>query len=327
MTDRSRAPIHPELVLRPEDERYLSAVYDDRTPLPSSAAALTPSNPRLQDLRRRYHGLDLPPLRASRWNPDAIDGFLDHRYFRGDTLITWHYRELVRATRMKYFVYATYVREHDENGLLTRLHEDGAFGCWTFRYPGHPVYSRDLLESVNEIGFLERNLTLSARAQFSVLDIGAGYGRLAHRMTTAYDNIADYCCIDAVPDATFLCDYYLRHRGCTPVARSVPLDEIADATAKGTFDLAINIHSFPECTHDAVSWWIDRVDELDVPALLVVPNEPGRLLTLETDGSRRDFMPLLGAAGYRLEHVEPIVLDPAVRELVGVHDEFFLFAR
>ena len=149
--------------------------------------------------------------------------------------------------------------------LLDRLDEDGAFGCWTFRYPGHPLYSRDLLESVNEINFLERELSLSARASLSVLDIGAGYGRLAHRMTRRRRNLADYCCVDAIPDSTFLCDYYLGHRGAR-----LPLGRCRSTSSARlrprSFDLAVNIHSFPECTLEAVAWWLQLVAQLEIPS-------------------------------------------------------------
>lgn len=327
IVDRHPSPAHPELVITDEDERYLTSPYDAAVPLPASASDLSADNPRLAELRRRYAQLRLPPLKASRWNAKAVDGFLDHRYFRGDSLITWHYRELQRATNLKYFIYAQYVRGLDEPGLLDRLTEDGAFGCWTFHYPAHPRYSRDLIESVNEILFLERRLALAARPRFSVLDIGAGYGRLAHRMTTAYPNLDDYCCVDAVPDSTFLCEYYLRHRGCAPPARAVALDELDRELHPGSFDLAVNVHSFPECTYDAVAWWLELIAGLDIPNLLIVPNEPGRLLSLEPDGTRRDFRPLIAQAGYDTVCVEPVISDPAVAELVRVRDEFHLFRR
>jgi putative sugar O-methyltransferase len=328
VVERNPRPAHPELVLDPEEERYLTTPYDAATPLPDDAEELrSPEHPRLQELRDAYSALDLPPLQGSRWTRDAVDGFLDRRYFRGDSLITWHYRELRRATALKYFVYASYVAARDEWGLLERCREDGAFGCWTFSYPGHPCYSRDLLESVNEITFLERQLALRARRGFRVLDIGAGYGRLAHRMCEAYDNLEDYCCVDAVPESSFVCEYYLRHRGCVPPARSVALHQLEGQLVRGSFDLAVNIHSFPECTYDAVAWWVELVASLEVPAFLIVPNEPAELLTLEPDGTRRDFLPLLERAGYRLACVEPVIEDPAVRELVRVHDRFHLFTR
>lgn len=321
-------PAHPELVVTQADEEYLTTPFDASVQLPPDAEALrSAANPRLRELREAYAALDIAPLRGSRWTREAVDGFLDRRYFRGDSLITWHYRELPRATALKYFIYAQYVAARDPGDLLGRLGEDGAFGCWTFAYPGHPLYSRDLIESVNEINFLERQLKLAERQRFSVLDVGAGYGRLAHRMTQAYDNLADYCCVDAVPESTFLCEYYLGHRGCAPPARAVPLHELDGQLEPGGFDLAVNIHSFPECTYDAVAWWLDQIAALEIPWMLIVPNEPTELLSLEPDGNRRDFMPLLDGAGYELACREPVIEDAAVRELVRVNDVFHLFAR
>lgn len=313
------------LALTPEDRRYLTEYYDASVPLPAGAdEELSEGNPRLRELRESYAALDLPASNGSRWQREHVDAFLDLRYFRGETLITWHYRELPRITRLKYFVLMRYVAERDERDLLDLLDEDGAFGCWTYEYPGYGRFSRDLLESVNEIAFLERELGLSGRERFSVLDIGAGYGRLAHRMAAAYPNLADYCCLDAVPESTFLSEYYLRHRGSSPPARAVELGAVRDLAA-GAFDLAVNIHSFSECTHDAIAWWVDQLRRLRVPELLVVPNEPDDLLSLEADGSRRDFAPLLLDAGYRLVSSEPVVADEAVRELVPLEDRFHLF--
>lgn len=323
---RPREPEPPrELVeLSEEDHRYLTSLYDDSVPLPEGAEReLSEDNPRLRELREAYARLDLPALSPSRWHDEAIGSFLDLRWFRGETLITWHYRELPRISALKYYVFLRHVEERDPRGLLAKLGEDGAFGCWTFSYPGHPTVSRDLLQSVLELEFLERELGISGRDGFRVVDVGAGYGRLAHRMAQAYPNLADYCCLDAIPESTFLSDYYLRHRGCSPPARVVPLDAVDDGL--GSFDLAVNIHSWSECPEAAVGWWVDLLERLRVPRLLVVPNEPDRLVTLEADGSRRDFMPLLERAGYRLEKREPVIDDPAVRDLLRIHDHFHLF--
>jgi SAM-dependent methyltransferase len=320
---------HPDLVkLTEEDKRYLTSFYDDSVPLPEGAERdLAKDSPRLTELRRRYAALDLPVLDSSRWNEEAVEGFLDLRYFRGETLITWHYRELPRITQLKFFVLMRYVRERDPHGLLERLDEDGAFGCWTFEYPGYGRFSRDLLESVNELHFLDRELGLDERERFSVLDIGAGYGRLAHRLTSAFPAVVDYCCVDAVPESTFLSEYYLRERGCSPPARVVPLDRVEEELEPGSFDFAVNIHSFSECTYAAVEWWVEQLRRLEVPRLLVIPNEPTELLTLEADGSRRDFLPLLERAGYRLDRREPVIDDPAVQELLQLRDHFHLFSR
>ncbi len=264
---------HPDVTrLTPEDHRYLTSFHDDSVPLPSGAdRELSASNPRLRELRDAYAGLQLPVTEASRWNRSAVKSFLDLRWFRGESLITWHYRELPRITALKYFVLLRYVGERDSLGLLGRIEEDGAFGCWTFDYPGRGRVSRDLLESINEISFLERTLGLSQRERFSVLDIGAGYGRLAHRMSAAFPQLEDYCCVDAVPESTFLSEYYLRHRGCTPPGRVVSLNRVEQDLQPGAFDLAVNIHSFPECTYAAVEWWVELLQRLRVPRLLVVP--------------------------------------------------------
>ena len=319
---------HPDVVrLTPEDHRYLTSFYDDRVPLPPGAAEeLTARNPRLRSLRSAYASLDVPVIAASRWNDSAVQSFLDLRWFRGETLITWHRRELPRLTALKYFVLLRYVQSRDSLGLLERLDEDGAFGCWTFEYPGHGRVSRDLIESVNELSFLERTLALSSRDRFSVLDIGAGYGRLAHRAVSAFPQLDDYCCVDAVPESTFLCEYYLCHRGLSPRARVVSLDRVGSDLRPGSFDVAVNIHSFPECTYAAVEWWVDLLRRLEVPNLLIVPNEPDQLLTLEPGGERLDFLPLLERADYRLSVCEPVVEDPAVRELAQLEDRFYLFA-
>lgn len=313
--------------LSPEDKRYLSSAYDDTVPLPPGAdRELTEDNPLLERLREAYGALELPVREHSRWGESSIEAFLDLRYFRGESLITWHYREPRRVTELKYFLWLRYIAERDHLDLLDRLAEDGAFGCWHFHYPGHPSVSRDLLQSINEITFLDRTVGLQGWDRVSVLDIGAGYGRLGHRMTSALDNVVDYCCADAVAESTFLSDYYLRFRGCSPPARVVALDRVAELEP-GNFDLAINIHSFSECTFAAVEWWIAQLRRLRVPRLLLVPNEALELLTLEPDKTRRDFRPALEAAGYWLATREPVVHDEAVRDLLQLHDHFHLFER
>lgn len=307
-----------------EDRRYLSVRYDDRVPLPAGAEEyLRPDNPRLHELRRMYASLRVPAVEHSQWEPGNVAGYLDLLHFRGDSMIQWHYRELPRATRLKMFVYLSYLGAQDDEGFLAKLSEDGLFGCWTYEFSDYPRVSRDLLDSVNELQFLNRHLSLLARPSLRVLDIGPGYGRLAHRMAASVPALADYCCVDAVPESTFLCEYYLRFRECEPPARVVPMHEL-ESLQPGQFDLAINVHSFSECTQAAVQWWLERLRELEVPLLFVVPNEPDGFLSREVDG-RRDLMPVLEAAGYRLRVRESVIADPAVREMVRIPDKFHLF--
>lgn len=308
-----------------DDGRRLTLRHDDRVPLPAGAQQfLRPDNPRLIELRRAYSGLGLACVQHSQWAQSNVDGFLDLTYFRGDTMIQWHYRELPRATRLKLFIYLSYVEEHDDRGLLKLLEEDGMFGCWTYEFPGRQRISRDLLESVNELLFLQRQLGLLDQVGLRIIDIGAGYGRLAHRMVAATPGLADFCSVDAIPESTFLAEYYLGMRGCVPPARVLPLSEVESVKA-GSFDLAVNIHSFSECTRAAVQWWLSELRRWEVPRLFVIPNEPDGMLSLEADGSRLDLLPVLADAGYRLTAREPVIDDPAVRQMVCLDDHFHLF--
>lgn len=305
-------------------ESWRNHTASDEEPLPPEADDLRHDHPRLRELVDAYAALDWPVTQHSRW---AVDPFehLDLRRFRGDTGYVWSYRDQPQVTELRYFTYLRAVEERDHLGLLDTLVEDGLFGCWTQRFPGHPRCSRDLLDAVNELSFLDRHLSISERDGLRILDIGAGYGRLAHRATAAFPGIADHCCVDAVAHSTFLAEWYLRFRGADR-ARSLPLTDVP-GLAPGSFDLACNVHSFSECTLAAIGWWCDQLARLDVPHLFVVPNEPAGFLSLEADGSRHDFLPLLERAGYRLVVEEPAFADPAVRSLLGVHDRHCLFER
>ena len=320
------------LCLRPEGDALTRAFRrarpavagvskQDELPLHDTSVGLPPGaeqelrtdHPRLLELRAAYAALDLPVLSGSRWTPERVEGFLDLRYFRGETLITWHYREAPEATERKYRALHEHVRARDELGLLDRLGEDGLFGCWT--YDG---VSRDLLDSVLELTYLERAIGLEG---CRVLDVGAGYGRLAHRAAGAFA-VADWCCIDAVPESTFLSEYYLRFRGAIPPARVVALPEHGSL---GAFDVAVNVHSFSEMPLAAIEWWLTKLASLRIPELVIVPNDGEQLLSLEPDGARRGFASELEQRGYGLVECLPVHDDPAVPELLGVRDHFHRF--
>lgn len=306
--------------------------FDATTPLPADAGEeLRPDHPKLLELIRRYQAFQSPVCSHSLWKAAAEQSRADDlRYFRGDNGYMWLYRSH-RDVRRRFYVFAQHVRSLDRLGLMgDRLTEDGAFGCFSYAYETLPTVSRDLLDSINEIYFLDRHMQLLDRKGLRVLDIGAGYGRLAHRMLAASDGIERYWCIDAVPRSTFICDYYLRHRGYAgrSDARAVvvPVDQMDSAVPAGQIDLAMNVHSFSEMRYDAIEAWIQWLVRLRVPRLFIVPNQP-ELISFEPDGSHRDFSDILDRAGYRRIAHEPTLRDPDVRELVGQSDFFWLFER
>lgn len=312
--------------LTDQDQRYLKNGYDDRTPLPPDATAyLSNDNPRLLELRRDNAALDLPAVSHHMWTADRVAEHVNLRYFRGDNLYLWHYPEHPRAMALKLFIYMRHVEARGGGKLLELLSEDGSFGAWTTQVPGYGKISRDLLDSVNELLFLDRQLGVLSRERLRVLDIGAGYGRLAYRAAQALPGLADYCCVDAVPESSFLSEFYLRFRGCSPPARVLPLGDVP-ALVVGAFDLAVNVHSFSECTIAAIEWWVGQLQRLEVPSLFIVPNEADGILSREADGSFRSALPVLQDAGYEQVAKERAISDPAVREMALLNDNFYLFA-
>jgi SAM-dependent methyltransferase len=280
--------------------------HSGRGVAPADRAALRATNPELQALRQRYAGLRDIIGTPRVWRSGHVTAE-DLLYFRGDNGYVWQFQE--NNTPEKYLLTYLYLKTIDTLGLLDALTEDGDYGVFTFptgdtdKDGSERFVSRDLLDSACELLFLERTLQISRRPGLKVLDIGAGYGRLAYRAVTALDNIDTYFCIDAIPESTFISSYYLSRKGAVRT-RVVAFDDQQDLVA-GTLDLAVNIHSFSECAIEAVDYWISRCAELKVEYLFIVPDlsaEGGEALRL-VNGSA--FNPLLAQYGYHLCHAEP----------------------
>jgi hypothetical protein len=107
--------------------------------------------------------------------------------------------------------------------------------------------------------------------------------------------------------------------------RTVRLDRHQELGER--YDVCVNIHSFAECSVDAIRWWMERVAEREIPWLLIVPNNPPELLSTELDGTHRDFMPLVTDAGYELVDSRWTHESDELRDLIGVYDKFYLFRR
>jgi SAM-dependent methyltransferase len=291
---------------------------------PEDEQVLRRDNPALAELHARYEALDVDAAVHGLWKPSFVSSQVSLAQFRAHSAYVWSYAELPRPTVLKYFIFAQDAARRTGT-LFDRLDEDAAYGCLAYEFDGFGRVSRDRLDSALELSFVDRHTGLLGKPGLRVLDIGAGYGRLAYR-TCAVADVADYACVDAIPESTFLCDYYLRRRGVADRARAVPLDAVAAAgSSLGRFDVAFNVHSWSECTLAAITWWVDLVRRLEVPYLFVVPNQHDRFLSREPDKTRRDFLPVITGAGYRQVAEEPLFEDPNVRQLLAIQDRLYLF--
>lgn len=314
----------------PLDPRRLAYVLgrpDPQTSQPTDASAhLARHRDRLLELQDAYAAFDHPlGLRSNQWSDDHIEAHLSMASFRVHGLIMSQRLEVLELARLRFTLLATHARRVDHVGFLDVLDEDGQFGAWTFEVEGIGLVSRDLLDSVLELTFLADHTDVLSRGR-RVLDIGAGYGRLAHRAAVALPGLLDYACVDAVPQSTFLCDFYTSHRGVRPPVRVLALPEIVDVPA-GSFDLAVNVHSFSEAPLAAIAAWLDELVRLDVADLFLVPNHGRDFRSKEPDGRRRDFRHLLDERGFELVADRPAITDVAVRSALQDVNHHFLFRR
>jgi len=294
---------------------YRPSFREDKLPL-GALECLSPDNSRLLELKDRYRRNTPQALRSSRWNQEHVDT-IRLPWFRGDNPYVWQLRE--KNTEGKHISTALYLKSIDRHGWLARLKEDGLFGAYVFEFDGGYI-SRDLLDSIAELYFLDELLGISKWTNAKILDIGAGYGRLAYRTVNAIPTLSHFYCVDAIAESTFLSEYYLGFRKAEGTT-VVPLDEIRQALAASSVTLATNIHSFSECTLAAIQWWLDLLREHAVRYLMIAPdaysNGGHQMLTRETAAydakQMRDFMPEILARGYKLVEKRPKYLDPNVQ--------------
>lgn len=197
------------------------------------------------------------------------------------------------ATEQKYRNTVEYIR-YRGFWMYGVLEDDDAFGAIALDIDGRKI-TRDLLDSILELSFLKNHLGFDRLAKFTVLDIGAGYGRFAHRLTEIFPNAFVYCA-DAIEKSSEICKRYLKHRGVDR-ARVVSMDEAAEISDR--IDLAVNIHSWSECTLSAINEWLRILEEKRVKYLFVVPHTI-HCATIERDGTANTFLPWILDSGYNL---------------------------
>lgn len=297
-------PSHNKLTLPEEAEKYLQF-----------------NNPRLIELKQKYQLSASPVIDPSQWTEPSVSSIDKLQFFRGDYVYVWQFRDI--NTEVHYGLTTYYIKTIDKLGLLDLLEEDDLFGCYAFSTIDNLRVSRDLLDSILEIYFLEESIKISELSNLKVLDIGAGYGRLAHRMVQGLPNIEKVFCVDAIAESTFISEYYLRFRGVDEKAAVIPLDDLDNLLANESINLAINIHSFSECTLASIKAWLEILHKYKIEYLMIVPNYPYNqkinnqkvdLLTIEKNGEKLDFLPVIESSGYKLLASQPKYLDPVVQK-------------
>jgi hypothetical protein len=314
----------------PEWALYRSQIQEieslEKTESPSAAPIygvdyLRRDNPRLIELRKLYAALDDALKTPLVWKEKSAEG--DIASFRGHNM--WVYqRGAPEFSERAHLLASYYILANDRLGLMRKFTEDGVFGAVTFEAAGRRV-SRDMLDSILEIDFLDRHLHISSRPDTSLLDIGAGYGRLAHRMLTAFPALRSYLCTDAIPESSFVCEFYLRFRGFENRFKLVLPTEIDQALESAKVDVAINISSFSECTLAAVRWWLNRLAAHKVRYFMIVPNSGNHRGQLLRNNVGDDMLSLIEQSGYRLIAREPKYADPAVQNMALAPTCYWLF--
>ena len=284
------------------------------------AEFLTVGNSELVDLRRRYAAH--PASAHSLWSQSFVESNVNLHQFRADNAYIWQSRGPV--TKQTYCRTADYVKKSDRLAVFERLTEDGMFGAQSFSCEGKKI-SRDLLDSVLEINAICEFLGIDGMDSLRLLDIGAGYGRLAHRIVQAFPGVKEVLCTDAIPESTFLSSFYLKFRGVDAKTPVLHLDKVQQAllSRKGEIDVAVNVHSFSECTLASIRWWLDLIRSAEISRIFIVPNFSKRLVSTEADGTRENFGRILPDYGYREVFKRPKFVNAPELEKQGLYPTWY----
>jgi putative sugar O-methyltransferase len=231
----------------------------------------------LEELQNRYNqfykenNFNISP---TTWNNNS--SYIQNSFnmnFRGDNAYVWQCK--LGDNFNTYIEYYKILKKIDKDNLFAKTKEDGSYGCISFEIDNIQI-SRDLLDSILEIYFLQS--IFPNLHQMNILEIGAGYGRLCKRFTDCFPS-SKYFITDAIPESTYFSKIYL---GKENENRVINLFDIENKINSGTINLAINIHSFPECNIDDIEWWVKFIYMKKIKYIFYVPNNPN---------STPDYMP------------------------------------
>ena len=317
-----RIPFSEEALYRPSYTTFVPLSAEDDI-------YLSPHNPILLELIARYR-TKRGDSKSTHWTDEFVKREVSLKFFRGDNGYLWQLRD--KNFFHHYLCTYLYLRNSDRLGMFSKATENGSFGVHAYNAGDGVLISRDLLDSINELYFLEEVIGERALNGAMILDIGAGYGRFATRAAKIFPGISQILCADAVAQSTFLCDHYIKSEGVADRVKTVPWDQLDALLAKkGQILLATNIHSFSECSHADIQEWINLVNMCEIRYLFIVPNaasvRPGFLGTHEPDRQSENYLPSIEAAGYQLLIERPKYSNPALQEAGVSPTQYLLFER
>jgi len=145
---------------------------------------------------------------------------------------------------------------------------DCEFGALAIQTKALGLVTRAWLDGMIEINFIKKHMNLQEKI---VLDIGAGYGRLAVLLSES-EPTAKITCVDAVPISTFLCKKYTA--AFAPQIKVVTIQEFESLKKTLSPDLAINVHSWSECSLKQNMQWIDTIFNMGTKNIFIVTHDP-----------------------------------------------------
>lgn len=241
-----------------------------------------------------------PPSEVhSLWDPEFVAAGVSEANFRAHGPYLWQSGVTVESLREAMAAMASSARE-----VIPLMEEDGAFGAVVHEIDGQQV-SRDVLDSAMELTHFQAMTNTPAPA---VLDIGSGYGRLAHRASEIWPE-STWLCADGVHKSNEICRYYLSDYRKTENHRIVEATQLPSMQL-GQIDLAVAVHSLPEMPARWATWWLDVLRQVSCPVLVVITDMDKGLSTWESDWSKRDLLKMIREYGYVSIDVRPKYLMP-----------------
>ena len=218
--------------------------------------------------------------------------------FRGENAYVWQCQ--LGDNRNTYIEYYKILKNIDKEDFFMKTKEDGSHGCIFFEIENIKI-SRDLLDSILEIYYLKT--IFPDLEKMNLLEIGAGYGRLCKRFKDCFPG-SKYYITDAIPESTIFSKIYLSKDNEDNEATEDMIINLFDIETKLkdlNINMAINIHSFPECNINDVEWWVKLICTNKIKYIFYVPNNPHSNPDYMPDNRGESILDIYTKYGYKIK--------------------------